>query len=109
MLHRTEKEPSKDKPSLLGSKSFSMGVLSNDFAAVDFREKLCYHRHPKKQIRRVTGNKKHNKILENYFLFPFNQSFYNYKTYKYAYAKKFIITILCKSTETNIKKSCHST
>ena len=41
MLHRTEKEPSKEMQSLLGSKSFSIGVLSDDFAAVDFREELC--------------------------------------------------------------------
>ena len=29
--------------SLLGSQSHSMGVLSDDFAAVDVREELCYH------------------------------------------------------------------
>ena len=29
--------------SLLGSQSHFMGVFSNDFAAVDVREELCYH------------------------------------------------------------------
>ena len=29
-----------------------MSVLSDDFAAVDVREELCYHSRPKKQIRR---------------------------------------------------------
>ena len=29
--------------SLLSSESLSMGVLSDDFAAVDVREELCYH------------------------------------------------------------------
>ena len=41
------KEPSKDK-SLLGSQNYYMKVLCNDFAAVDFREELCYHSRPKK-------------------------------------------------------------
>ena len=41
------------KLSLLSSKVVSMGVLSDDFAAVDVREELCYHSRPKKQIRRV--------------------------------------------------------
>ena len=36
--------------SLLSSQFISMGVLSDDFAAVDFREELCYHSRPKKQI-----------------------------------------------------------
>ena len=30
-----------------------MGVFSDDFAAVDVREELCYHSRPKKQIREV--------------------------------------------------------
>ena len=34
---RTAKEPSKEQ-SLLGSRMVSMGVLSDDFAAVDLRE-----------------------------------------------------------------------
>ena len=33
-----------------------MGVFCNDFAAVDFREELCYHRHPKKQIWKFKEN-----------------------------------------------------
>ena len=32
-----------------------MGVLSDDFAAVDVREELCYHSRPKKQIQEVHG------------------------------------------------------
>ena len=40
-----------------------MGVFSDDFAAVDFREELCYHSRPNKQIReayfkRITAPKK---------------------------------------------------
>ena len=35
-----------------------MGVLSDDFAAVDFREELCYHSRPKKQIQEVNGTAK---------------------------------------------------
>ena len=34
--------------SLLGSESLTMGVFSDDFAAVDVREELCYHSRPKK-------------------------------------------------------------
>ena len=34
--------------SLLGSQSHLTGVFSDDFAAVDFREELCYHSRPKK-------------------------------------------------------------
>ena len=34
-------------------KSF-IWVFCNDFAAVDFREELCYHSRPKKQIQRAT-------------------------------------------------------
>ena len=37
------------KNTLLGSKSFFMGVFRNDFAAVDVREELCYHSRPKKR------------------------------------------------------------
>ena len=32
-----------------------MSVLSDDFAAVDVREELCYHSRPKKQIQEVHG------------------------------------------------------
>ena len=35
------------KVSLLSSQSLSMGVFCDDFAAVDFREELCYHSRPK--------------------------------------------------------------
>ena len=45
---KSKKEPSKEF-SLLSSKVVSMGVLSDDFAAVDVREVLCYHSRPKKR------------------------------------------------------------
>ena len=45
--YRTEKEPSKEQ-TLLGSQFVYMGVLSDDFSAVDVREELCYHSRPKK-------------------------------------------------------------
>ena len=38
---------------MLSSKTVFMGVLSDDFAAVDGREELCCHSLPKKQIRKV--------------------------------------------------------
>ena len=44
---KTAKEPSKGN-TLLGSANLSMGVFSDDFAAVDLREELCYHSRPKK-------------------------------------------------------------
>ena len=44
---QTAKEPSKEN-TLLGSRMVSMGVFSNDVAAVDFREELCYHSRPEK-------------------------------------------------------------
>ncbi len=47
------KRAEQGKQSLLGSQSYFMGVFSNDFAAVDVREELCYHSLPKKQIRKV--------------------------------------------------------
>ena len=41
------------KQSLLGSQFVYMGVLSDDFATVYFREKLCYHKPAEKaQIQR---------------------------------------------------------
>ena len=43
--------------SLLGSQTLSIDVFSNDFAAVDFREELCYPTPPKKETHRVTANK----------------------------------------------------
>ena len=45
---QTAKEPSKENFSLLDSRSHLMGVFSDDFAAVDVREELCYHSRPKK-------------------------------------------------------------
>ena len=37
----------------------SMGVLSDDFAAVDFREELCYHSRPKEaKFKRNTVREK---------------------------------------------------
>ena len=44
---RTAKEPSKEMDLTRRLKSF-MGVFSNDFAAVDVREELCYHSRPEK-------------------------------------------------------------
>ena len=43
----SKKEPSKEF-SLLSSKVVSMGVLSDDFAAVDVREELCKTKPPEK-------------------------------------------------------------
>ena len=43
----SKKEPGKDN-SLPDSRSHLIGVLSDDFAAVDFREELCYHSRPEK-------------------------------------------------------------
>ena len=43
----SKKEPSKGT-TLLGSQFVHIGVLSDDFADVDVREKLCYHSRPKK-------------------------------------------------------------
>ena len=40
--YRQEKSRARTFP-LLDSRMVSMGVLSNDFAAVDVREELCYH------------------------------------------------------------------
>ena len=37
------KRTGQGKRSLLGSQTLYIGVLSNDFAAVDLREELCYH------------------------------------------------------------------
>ena len=44
--------------SLLDSQFVYIDVLSDDFAAVDVREELCYHSRPKKQIRRGINSKK---------------------------------------------------
>ena len=47
MPYRQQKNRAR-KTSLLGSQFVYMGVLSDDFAAVDVREELCYHSRPKK-------------------------------------------------------------
>ena len=52
IVYRTAKEPNKEF-FLLGSQSLSMGVLSDDFAAVDVREELCYPLPPEKAMRRA--------------------------------------------------------
>ena len=43
------KRTGQGKRSLLGSQTLYIGVLSDDFAAVDLREELCYHSRPKKE------------------------------------------------------------
>ena len=43
------KRTGQGKRSLLGSQSLYIGVLSDDFSAVDVREVLCYHSRPKKR------------------------------------------------------------
>ena len=45
---------------LLSSQFVYIGVLSDDFAAVDVREELCYHNQPKKQIQEVQRTAKTN-------------------------------------------------
>ena len=53
--------------SLLDSQFVSMGVLSNDFAAVDVREELCYHSRPKKRKFRGAdpiGQWRRNNLLQ---------------------------------------------
>ena len=47
MPYRQQKNRAR-KTSLLGSQFVYMGVFSDDFAAVDVREELCYHSRPKK-------------------------------------------------------------
>ena len=51
MPHRRQKSRAR-KQSLLGSQFVYIGVLSDNFAAVDVREELCYHSRPKKQNSR---------------------------------------------------------
>ena len=48
MPYRQHKSQAR-KTSMLGSQFVYMGVLSDDFAAVDVREELCYHSRPKKR------------------------------------------------------------
>ena len=55
MPHRWQKSRAR-KQSLLGSQFVYIGVLSDDFAAVDVREELCYHSRPKRQIQEVQWN-----------------------------------------------------
>ena len=53
---RTAKEPSKELILTRLLKSF-MGVFSDDFAAVDVREELCYHSRPERgKFERLTLN-----------------------------------------------------
>ena len=47
MPHRQQKNRARSY-SLPGYKCLSIGAFSDDFAAVDFREELCYHSLPKK-------------------------------------------------------------
>ena len=48
MPYRQQKSQAR-KTSLLSSQSLYIGILSDDFAAVDFREELCYHSRPEKR------------------------------------------------------------
>ena len=57
MPHRRQESRAR-KQSLLGSISLSIGVLSDDFAAVDVREELCYHSLAEKANSRGTMNGK---------------------------------------------------
>ena len=45
---RRQQKSRERNASLLGSRFVYIGVLSNDFAAVDLREELCYHSRPRK-------------------------------------------------------------
>ena len=52
---------------MLGSIFFSMEVLSDDFAAVDFREELCYHSRPEKaKFGGVLNADKNRQIIMKY-------------------------------------------
>ena len=57
MPHRRQKSRAR-KQSLLGSQFVYIGVLSDDFAAVDIREDLCYHSLTEKANSRGTTNGK---------------------------------------------------
>ena len=52
---------------LLGSQFVYIGVLSDDFAAVDVREELCYHSRPKKQNSEILYNER---IVSTVFFLP---------------------------------------
>lgn len=51
--HRQQKSRARNE-SLLSSRFIYMGVFSDDFAAVDLREVLCYHSRPEKRKFRGT-------------------------------------------------------
>ena len=48
---------------LPGFQFIDIGVFSNDFAGVDFRENLCYHSRPKKANFGETARDKINLLL----------------------------------------------
>ena len=58
--HRQQKSRAR-KLSLLGFQFVYIGVLSDDFAAIDFREELCYHSLTEKAQIRRTGKGTHSK------------------------------------------------
>ena len=61
------KRAEQGKQSLLGSQFVYIGVLSNDFAAVDFREELCYHSRPEKaKFGGVLNADKNRQIIMKY-------------------------------------------
>lgn len=57
MSHRRQKSRAR-KQSLLGSQFIYMDAFSDDFAAVDVREELCYHSLSEKANSRGTTNGK---------------------------------------------------
>ena len=60
MPHRRQKSRARNN-SLPDSRSHLMGVFSDDFAAVDVREELCYHSRPEKaKFKRCTEERKQN-------------------------------------------------
>ena len=59
------KRAEQGKQSLLGSQFVYIGVLSNDFAAVDFREDLCYHSRPEKAKIGWLSMSKKEKFIDN--------------------------------------------
>ena len=61
------KRAEQGKQSLLGSLFVYIGVFSNDFAAVDVREELCYHSRPKKQNSEILYNER---IVSTVFFLP---------------------------------------
>ena len=66
MPHRQKKSQARNK-SLLGSQFVYMGVFSDDFATVDFREELCYHSRPEKaKFGGVLNADKNRQIIMKY-------------------------------------------